>query len=67
MHYGHYWSLYRCPYPSKKWVEFDDTKIRVVEDREVNLYYGTSDDGANNASWNSAYMLLYESQDLKEE
>ena len=35
MHYGHYWSLARTPGPNPKWIEYDDTKIRVVEDREV--------------------------------
>ena len=35
MHYGHYWALARSPVPDQKWIEYDDTKIRVVEDREI--------------------------------
>jgi hypothetical protein len=35
MHYGHYWSLARSPGPNPKWIEYDDTKIRVVEDKEI--------------------------------
>lgn len=37
MHYGHYWSLSRSKggpgnTGNPKWIEFDDTKTRVVED-----------------------------------
>lgn len=35
LHYGHYWSLSKTQAPNSKWLEFDDTKIRVVEDREI--------------------------------
>ncbi len=61
LNYGHYWSLARSQGSRSKWIEFDDTKIRVVDDREIQTYYGTAD---GNASWSSAYMLLYESADL---
>lgn len=64
LHYGHYWSLSRMPGPNSKWIEFEDTKIRVVDDREVQTYYGAPADGGNAASWNCAYMLLYQSQEL---
>ena len=75
MHYGHYWSLARSKGNSSldgsqtyKWVEFDDSKIRIVEDKEIQLYYGSpaASEGNQtaNQSWHSAYMLLYESQDL---
>ena len=61
MHYGHYWSLSKSPGPNSKWIEYDDTKLRTVEDREVQMYYGGTADGSNSASWNCAYMLLYQS------
>ena len=35
IHYGHYWSLSRGTDPSNKWVEYDDTKIHLVEDRDI--------------------------------
>lgn len=35
MNYGHYWSLSRTSGPNPKWIEYDDQKIRVVDDREV--------------------------------
>ena len=35
MNYGHYWSLSRTYGPNPKWIEYDDQKIRVVDDREV--------------------------------
>ena len=42
MHYGHYWSLARSKGNSTlkgsqnyKWIEFDDSKIRVVDDKET--------------------------------
>ena len=65
MHYGHYWSLARTPGPNHKWIEYDDTKIKVVEDKEVQYYYGAPSEVSSNPSWNTAYMLLYESEDLQ--
>jgi uncharacterized UBP type Zn finger protein len=62
MQFGHYWSLAKSDGNNPKWIEFDDTKIRVVEDREIQMYYGSH--CQENASWNSAYMLLYTSKDL---
>lgn len=59
--YGHYWSLARVPGPNPKWLEFDDTKLKIVEDKEVNMYYGAPSEQMSNPSWSSAYMLLYES------
>lgn len=67
MHYGHYWSLARSPEPNSKWIEFDDQKIRVVEDRDIQLYFGAPPDKSQDPSWGSAYMLLYESQDLDDQ
>ena len=64
MHYGHYWSLARSPGPNSKWIEYDDNKLRVVDDREVQMYYGSPPDTTNSSSWSCAYMLLYQSQEL---
>ena len=64
MHYGHYWSLARTPGLNPKWIEYDDTKIRVIEDKEIQMYYGAPPEVSANPSWNTAYMLLYESEDL---
>lgn len=62
MSYGHYWSLARSScdgYP--KWIEFDDNKTQVVEDKEIQRYYGATADCSNvsAAGWSTAYMLLY--------
>ena len=35
--YGHYWALAKC---LGKWIEFDDTKVKVVEDKHIQIYYG---------------------------
>jgi uncharacterized UBP type Zn finger protein len=40
MHYGHYWSLARTSGLNQKWIEFDDFKVSVVEDKEIERYYG---------------------------
>ena len=40
MNYGHYWSLSRSPGPNQKWIEYDDQKITVVEDKDIERYYG---------------------------
>ena len=41
MTFGHYWALARSNGAhNQKWVEYDDGKARVIDDREVNLYYG---------------------------
>jgi len=46
MHYGHYWSLSKSNGPlgskstNKKWIEFDDTKTRVIEDSDISMYFG---------------------------
>ena len=66
MHFGHYWSLSRSyggPANSgnPKWIEFDDTKTRVVDDSEVQMYYVAPPESQNTPSWSSAYMLLYQS------
>ena len=72
MHYGHYWSLARSNGPigsnnrNYKWIEFDDTKTRGIEDSDIQQYYGAPPEVQSNNSWGSAYMLLYVSQDLEE-
>lgn len=42
MHYGHYWSLARSTDKSNnpKWIEFDDARTKVVDDKDVQMYYG---------------------------
>lgn len=40
MHYGHYWSLAKSSgvkgsLSTPKWIEFDDMKTKVVEDKEI--------------------------------
>jgi hypothetical protein len=64
MSFGHYWSLSRTTGPNPKWIEYDDQKIRVVQDREVGLYYGSLNDGQGLSGSHSAYMLLYEGDNL---
>ena len=64
MNYGHYWSLSRSPGPNQKWVEYDDQKITVVEDKDIERYYGLPPEYQSSSGWNSAYLLLYESQEL---
>lgn len=64
MHYGHYWSLARTSGLNKKWIEYDDFKVSVVEDKEIERYYGLPPEYQSSAGWNSAYLLLYESQEL---
>lgn len=63
MHYGHYWSLARSTDKSNnpKWIEFDDTRTRVVDDKDVHMYYGAPPESQNTNNWSCAYMLLYQS------
>lgn len=62
MTFGHYWALARSNgNHNQKWIEYDDTKIRVVDDKEVHLYYGQPHGAINNENWHCAYMLLYQS------
>ena len=62
MTFGHYWALAKTQGKhNPKWVEYDDTKIRVVDDHEVHLYYGQPHGVINNDNWHCAYMLLYQS------
>jgi hypothetical protein len=44
MHYGHYWSLVRSTGPNPKWIEFDDSKVNIVEDKDIEKYYGLPPD-----------------------
>ena len=37
MAYGHYWAMAKC---FGKWIMFDDTKVNVVEDKHIQIYYG---------------------------
>lgn len=54
MHYGHYWSLSKSNGPigstsqNKKWIEFDDSKTRVIEDLDVSMYFGAPTEVQNN-------------------
>jgi ubiquitin C-terminal hydrolase len=57
--YGHYQALVKS---QGKWIKFDDTNVSVVDDKFMKALYGTTQ--SDNFSWPSAYMLLYESEDL---
>jgi uncharacterized UBP type Zn finger protein len=41
MHFGHYWSLAKSKGPNPKWIEYDDTKLKVIDDRDIQEYYGS--------------------------
>lgn len=59
---GHYYALVKS---NGKWVKCNDTQVNVVEDNDIQIYYGApplNERGARD--WPCAYMLLYESQDI---
>ena len=67
MTFGHYWALAKSSGKhNPKWIEYDDTKIRVIDDNDVHLYYGIPHGAVNQENWHCAYMLLYQSRDLEE-
>ncbi len=57
---GHYYALVKS---QGKWVKCNDTSVHVVEDNDIQIYYGAppleSRFQASN-QWPCAYMLLYE-------
>lgn len=56
--HGHYYSLAKS---QGKWIKFDDTKVEIVEDKAIQIYYGAPAISQSN-DWPCAYMLLYESE-----
>lgn len=42
-------------------MKFDDTKVDIVEDKFIQIYYGSPAVSSQN-DWPCAYMLLYESE-----
>lgn len=42
-------------------MKFDDTKVDIVEDKAIQIYYGAPAVSQQN-DWPCAYMLLYESE-----
>ena len=55
---GHYYALVKN---QGKWIKCNDTKMEVVEDKEIQIYYGAVPLNDNRrADWACAYMLLYE-------
>ena len=60
MLHGHYYSLAKS---QGKWIKFDDTKVEIVEDKAIQIYYGAPAISQSN-DWPCAYMLLYESEDF---
>ena len=58
MLHGHYYSLVKS---QGKWMKFDDTKVDILEDKAIQIYYG-SPAIAQGHDWPCAYMLLYESE-----
>lgn len=42
-------------------MKFDDTKVDIVEDKAIQIYYGAPA-VSSQSDWPCAYMLLYESE-----
>ena len=42
-------------------MKFDDTKVDIVEDKAIQIYYGAPAISQQN-DWPCAYMLMYESE-----
>jgi ubiquitin C-terminal hydrolase len=56
---GHYYALVKN---QGKWIKCNDTKVEVVEDKDIQIYFGAVPLNDNRRSdWACAYMLLYES------
>ena len=58
--FGHYIALAKC---HGKWINFNDVSVKVVEDNEIQIYYGApplQDRNVGGNQWPCAYMLLYE-------
>lgn len=43
-------------------MKFDDTKVDIVEDKAIQIYYGAPAVSQQQNDWPCAYMLLYESK-----
>ena len=43
-------------------MKFDDTKVEILEDKAIQIYYGAPAVVAQQNDWPCAYMLLYESE-----
>ena len=56
---GHYYALVKS---QGKWIKCNDTQMHVVEDNDIQIYYGAPPLQDRSArEWPCAYMLLYES------
>ena len=63
MQHGHYYSLVKS---QGKWMRFDDTRVEIVDDKTIQIYYGAPPISPE-AGWPCAYMLLYESEQFIED
>lgn len=56
---GHYYALVKS---QGKWVKCNDTQVQVVEDNDIQIYFGAPPlQTGGGRDWPCAYMLLYES------
>lgn len=46
MSYGHYYALVKS---QGKWINFNDTNVTIVEDRNTHQYYGMSPTGTGSS------------------
>ena len=60
MHHGHYYALVKS---QGKWINFNDTDVKIVEDKDTHMYYGMPPTTPTEV-WPCAYMLLYESEEI---
>ena len=60
MAFGHYYAVVKS---QGKWIKFNDTMVNVVEDNDIQIYFGAPplQDRPSSNMWPCAYMLLYES------
>jgi len=58
--FGHYYSLVKS---NGKWINFNDTRVSIVEDQETHRYYGQPPMD-NKGSHPCAFMLLYEAESI---
>ena len=48
-------------------MKFDDTRVTILDDLEVQIYWGEPPQNRRGLGWPCAYMLLYESEELLDE
>lgn len=59
--YGHYYSIVKC---QDKWLRFDDSEIKVVDEAYLKAFFGSPTCPEHESSWPCAYMMFYENEEL---